>query len=70
MGHISPLKFSTSKGSPIILLHNIKSTLSSLPVYFMFLFSLLASVANYNEKLQRDFLCGGLGKEFKCHLDS
>jgi hypothetical protein len=34
----------------------IKSTLSNLPMHFMSLFPLPASVANRIEKLQRDFL--------------
>jgi hypothetical protein len=45
----------------------IKNTLSNLPTYFMSLFSLSASVANHIEKLQRDFLWGELGEEFKYH---
>jgi hypothetical protein len=45
----------------------IKSTLSNLPTYFMSFFSLTAGVANCIEKLQRDFLWGGAGEEFKFH---
>ena len=56
-----------SKGGTVSL---IKSTLSNLPTYFMFLLSLPAGIANRIEKLQHDFLWGGLGKEFKCHLIS
>jgi hypothetical protein len=56
-----------SKGGRINL---IKCTLSNLPTYFMSLFPILASVANRIEKLQRDFLWGGLGEEFKYHMVS
>ena len=42
-----------SKGGKITL---IKSTLSSLPTYFLSLFPISAGVANQLEKLQRDFL--------------
>uniref|UniRef100_A0A2N9H161 Reverse transcriptase zinc-binding domain-containing protein n=1 Tax=Fagus sylvatica TaxID=28930 RepID=A0A2N9H161_FAGSY len=48
----------------------IKSTLSSLPTYFLSLFPIPAGVANRLEKLQRDFLWSGLGSEFKYHLVS
>jgi hypothetical protein len=54
-----------SKGGRLTL---IKSTLSSLPTYFLSLFLIPASVANRIEKLCRDFLWGGLGDEFKYHL--
>ena len=53
-----------SKGGMITL---IKNTLFSLPTYFMFLFPLLASIANSIEKLQQDFLWGSLDDEFKFH---
>jgi hypothetical protein len=46
----------------------INSTLSSLPTYLLSLFPILARVANRLEKLQRDFLWGGIGDEFKFHL--
>jgi hypothetical protein len=46
----------------------IKSTLSNLPTYFMFLFPLSVGVANHIEKLQCDFLWGGIGDEFKFHF--
>jgi hypothetical protein len=49
---------------------HIKSTLANLPRFFMSLFPLPASVANRIEKLQRDFLFGGLDEEFKYHLVS
>jgi hypothetical protein len=48
----------------------IKSTLSNLPTYFMSLFPLPVDVANRVEMIQRDFLWGGLGEEFKFHLVS
>jgi hypothetical protein len=38
----------------------IKSTLSNLPTYFLSLFPIHASVANRIEKLQWDFLWGGI----------
>ncbi|KAG7944491.1 hypothetical protein I3843_15G105600 [Carya illinoinensis] len=46
----------------------IKSTLSNLPTYFLSLFPIPANVALRLEKLQRDFLWGGLGAEQKFHL--
>ena len=46
----------------------IKSTLSSLPTYFLSLFPISSSVAKRIEKIQRDFLWGGVGEEFKYHL--
>ena len=54
-----------SKGGRLTL---NKSTLSSLPTYFLSLFPVPSSVAHRIEKLQRDFLWGGLGDEFKYHL--
>jgi len=56
-----------SKGGRVTL---IKSTISNLPTYFLSLFPILDSVANRIEKLQRDFLWGGIGEEFKYHLVS
>jgi hypothetical protein len=54
-----------SKGSWFTL---IKSTLCSLPTYFLSLFPIPSSVARCLEKIPRDFLWGGLGDEFKYHL--
>jgi hypothetical protein len=56
-----------SKGDRATL---IKSTLSNLPMYFISLFPLIAGVVNRIEKIQHDFLWGGLGEEFKYHLVS
>ncbi|KAG2673573.1 hypothetical protein I3760_13G098900 [Carya illinoinensis] len=53
------------KGGRITL---IKNTLSNLPTYFLPLFPIPANVALCLEKLQRDFLLGGVGEEFKFHL--
>ena len=46
----------------------IKSSLSSLPTYFLFLLPLPGKVAKRMEKLQRDFLGNGIGGEPKIHL--
>jgi len=56
-----------SKGGRVTI---IKSTLSNLPTYYMSLFPIPVSVASCIEKLQRDFLWGGMGEEFKYHLVS
>jgi len=56
-----------SKGGRVTL---IKSTLSNLPTYFLYFFSIPSSVASRIEKLHRDFLWGGLGEDFKYHLVS
>ena len=53
------------KGGKVTL---IKSSLSSLPTYFLSLFPLLSKVAKCMEKLQRDFLWNGIGGECKIHL--
>jgi len=58
-------KLYLSKGARVTL---IKSTLFNLPTYFMSIFPIPTHVANCIEKLQRDFLWGGIGEEFKYHL--
>jgi hypothetical protein len=54
-----------SKGGRVPL---IKSILSNLPTYFLSLFPILVGVINRLEKLQREFLWGGLDNEPKLHL--
>ena len=54
-------KMYMSKGRRLTLL---KSTLSSLPTYFLSLFTILSHVANKIERLQRDFLW----RDSKTHL--
>jgi hypothetical protein len=54
-----------SKGGRLTLL---KSTLSNLPTYYFLLFPILVGVANRLDKLQRDFLWGGIGNEAKFYL--
>ena len=54
-----------SKGGKVTL---IKSTLSSLPTYFLSLFPIPVKVAKWMEELQRDFLWNGVGDERKLHL--
>ena len=54
-----------SKGGRVTL---IKSTLANIPTYFMSLFKIPVKVANRIEKLERDFLWGGVEDEFKYHL--
>ena len=54
-----------SKGGRITLM---KSTLSSLPTYFLSLFPMPVSVARCIDKFQRDFLWGDMGEGKKFHL--
>jgi hypothetical protein len=54
-----------SKGGKLTL---IKSTLSNLPTYYLSLFPLPMSVAWRIEKLQRDFLWGGIDDSPKFHM--
>jgi hypothetical protein len=58
-------KIYLSKGGRLTL---IKSTLSNLPTCYMSLFPLPVGVANWLERLQRDFLWSGIGDEFKFYL--
>jgi hypothetical protein len=60
-------KIYLSKGGRLTL---IKSMLSNLPIYYLSLFPVPMSVANKIEKIQRDFLWGGMGDEKKLHLVS
>jgi hypothetical protein len=46
----------------------VKSTLSNLFMYYLSLFPIPMGVANRLERLQRDFLWGGIGDEVKFHL--
>jgi hypothetical protein len=46
----------------------LKSTFSSLPTYFLSLFTIPKHVTERIEKFQRNFLWGDLGEGFKHHL--
>ena len=58
-------RFYLSKGGKVTLL---KSTLSTLPTYYLSLFPIPVDVANRIEKLQRDFLSGGIDESHKFNL--
>jgi hypothetical protein len=62
-----PCRFETylSKGGRLTL---IKSTFSSLPTYYLSLFPIPKEIAHRLEKIQRDFLWGAVGEEFKFHF--
>jgi hypothetical protein len=54
-----------SKGARLTL---INSTLSNIPTYYLSLFPIPVRVANRLNKIQKDFLWGGIGDEAKFHL--
>ena len=56
-----------SKGGKVTL---IKSTLASLPTYFLSLFPIPVGVAHRLERIQRRFLWSGMGEDTKFHLVS
>ena len=58
-------KLYLSKGGRLTLL---KSTLSSLPTYYLSLFTIPKHMAARIERLQHNFLWGGLGDGFKHHV--
>ena len=53
------------KGGKVTL---IKSTLSSLPTYFLSILPIPRKVVNCMEKLQRDFLWSSISGDSKLHL--
>jgi hypothetical protein len=55
-----------SKGGRVIL---IKSTLSSLPTYFLSMFLLPSVVAKRLEKLQQKFFWGWIGEAMKFYFE-
>jgi hypothetical protein len=59
------MKLYLSKGGRLTL---SKSMLSNLPTHFLYLFPVPMSVVRRIEKVQRDFLWGGMGGEQKLHL--
>jgi hypothetical protein len=54
-----------SKGARLTL---INSTLSNIPTYYLSLFPIPVKVANRLDKIQKDFLWGGIGDKAKFHL--
>jgi NRPS condensation-like uncharacterized protein len=54
--------------SKVVRLTLLKSTLSNLPTYYLSLFPIPMSVANCLDKIQRDFLWGGIEDEAKFHF--
>ena len=46
----------------------IKCTFSNILTYYLSLFQIPVGVAKHIEKMQRDFVWGGVGDEFKFHL--
>jgi hypothetical protein len=62
---IAWMKLYLLKGGCLTL---IKSMVSTLPTFFLSLFPVAMSVARRIEKVQRDFLWGGMGDEPKLHL--
>jgi hypothetical protein len=62
---VSWKKMYLSKGRRLTL---IKCALSNLSMYFLSVFPIPVSMVNRLEKLQRDFLWGGLNEETKVHL--
>jgi hypothetical protein len=54
-----------SKGARLTL---INSTLSNIPTFYLSLFPIPVRVANRLDKIQKDFLLGGIGDEAKFHL--